>query len=165
MSFFSCIKSLNFKLISFSINKIVWNQVFHKINSFDSIFVAYWIKASFSRKIYFMLKNILNKFNQWKWNLKQSWQCINEIIYQKFLESGCLPKNHKLMTYVFDNHDYTKWKHRICVNTSFEIREKSLLRDCLEGWIEELYQVWYSEKSIKFDYLYRDNFPSYATIN
>ncbi len=75
---------------------------------------------------------------------KSQSECINEHIIQKYLEHNCLPKNNEMITYVIDNYNYSKFRHKFCENISINLSIESLKRVCRRSCNEVLYQIWYS---------------------
>jgi hypothetical protein len=72
-------------------------------------------------------------------------QCINELLFQEFLNYECLPKS---ITYVINKNDYSKLKRKICGNSTLEIRNaffKKLNHRCHDPCLEELYEFWEQE--------------------
>ncbi len=72
-------------------------------------------------------------------------ECINEHIIQKYLEHNCLPKNNEMITYVVDNYNYSKFRHKFCENVSIPTKYMdSLKKICLKSCNEVLFEIWYS---------------------
>ncbi len=75
-------------------------------------------------------------------------QCLNELLFEEFLKNGCLSKSDRNITYVIDNNDYLKFKHKICDNFTLEIGNHFLNKQnqrCRESCVEELYEIWEAE--------------------
>jgi len=73
-------------------------------------------------------------------------ECINEHIIQKYLEHNCLPKNNQMITYVIDNYNYSKFRHKFCENISINISIESLKEVCRKSCNEVLYEIWHSNE-------------------
>jgi hypothetical protein len=80
-------------------------------------------------------------------------ECINEHIIQKYLEHNCLPKNNQMITYVINNYNYSKFRHKFCENISINISIESLKEVCRRSCNEVLYEIWHSnEISVSYSY-------------
>jgi hypothetical protein len=74
---------------------------------------------------------------------KSQSECINEHIIQKYLKNDCLPKTNEMVTYVIDNYNYSKFKHKFCENVSIPTKYiDSLTKICLKSCNEVLYEIW-----------------------
>jgi hypothetical protein len=71
-------------------------------------------------------------------------QCINELHFEQFLYYDCLPKS---ITYIIHNNDYSKFRRKICSNSTLEIFKK-LNHRCRAPCLEELYEFWEQEEDL-----------------
>jgi hypothetical protein len=73
---------------------------------------------------------------------KSQSECIIEHIIQKYLENDCLPQTNEMITYVVDNYNYSKFKHKFCENVSIPTKYiDSLTKICLKSCNEVLYEI------------------------
>jgi hypothetical protein len=82
-------------------------------------------------------------------SIRSQSECFNELLFEEYLKNDCLPKSDRNITYVINNNDYSKFKHKICGNFTLEMSNNFLNQRnqrCRKSCTEELYEIWESEK-------------------